>query len=35
MIRKLAYQEAIVGQVRNHLMTFRDHPAKLVVGINV
>ncbi|MDQ6696933.1 MAG: arylsulfatase [Actinomycetota bacterium] len=35
LIRKLAYLEAFQNGVRNHLMTFRDHPAKLLVGLNV
>jgi arylsulfatase len=35
MIRKLAYQEALVGQVGKHLRTFSRYPAKLIVGINV
>jgi arylsulfatase len=35
MIRKLAYQEALVGQVGRHLGTFAKFPPKLVVGINV
>lgn len=36
MIRKLAYQEALVGGVRRHLRTFAPpNEGKLVVGINV
>jgi arylsulfatase len=35
MIRKLAYQEALVGQVSRHVRTFSTYPGKLVVGINV
>ena len=35
MIRKLAYQEALVGQVGRHYSTFSKYPGKLVVGINV
>ena len=35
LIRKLAYQEALVGQVGKHLRTFAKYPAKLIVGINV
>ncbi len=35
LIRKLAYLEAFQGGVRNHLMSFRDHPRKLLVGLNV
>jgi arylsulfatase len=35
MIRKLAYQDALVGQVGRHLRTFAKYPAKLVMGINV
>jgi arylsulfatase len=35
MIRKLAYQEALVGQVGKHLRSFATYPAKLVMGINV
>ena len=35
LIRKLAYLDAFQNGVRNHVMTFRDHPPKLVVGLNV
>lgn len=35
MIRKLAYQDALVGQFVRHLGTFAKYPPKLVVGINV
>ncbi len=35
LIRKLAYLEAFQGGVRNHLRSFRDHPPKLLVGLNV
>ena len=35
MIRKLAYQEALVGQVGRHVRSFAKYPPKLVVGINV
>lgn len=35
LIRKLAYLDAIQKGVRDHVMTFRDHPPKLVVGLNV
>ena len=35
MIRKLAYQDALVGQVGRHLRSFAKYPAKLVMGINV
>ncbi|HEY8545313.1 MAG TPA: arylsulfatase [Acidimicrobiales bacterium] len=35
LIRKLAYLEAFQTGVRNHVMTFRDHPPKLVMGLNV
>ena len=35
LIRKLAYLEAFQGGVRDHVMTFRNHPPKLVVGLNV
>ena len=33
--RKLAYLEAFLNGVRDHLMTFRDYPPKLLVGLNV
>jgi arylsulfatase len=36
MIRKLAYQDALVGQVGRHLRTFAPpYQAKLIMGINV
>jgi arylsulfatase len=35
LIRKLAYLDAIQKGVRDHVMTFRDYPPKLVVGLNV
>lgn len=36
MIRKLAYQDALVGQVRRHVQTFAPpYQPKLVMGINV
>ena len=34
LIRKLAYLEALQDGVRNHVRTFRDHPPKLIVGLN-
>ena len=34
LVRKLAYLDAFQNGVRNHVMTFRDHPPKLVVGLN-
>ena len=35
LIRKLAYLEAFQNGVRDHLMSFRDYPPKLLVGLNV
>jgi hypothetical protein len=36
MIRKLAYQDALVGQVMRHMMTFAPpYQPKLIMGINV
>ena len=35
LIRKLAYLEAFQTGVRNHLVTFRDYPPKLTLGLNV
>jgi arylsulfatase A-like enzyme len=35
LIRKLAYLDAIQRGIRDHVMTFRDFPPKLVVGLNV
>ncbi len=35
LIRKLAYQDAIQEALRTHFATFRDHPMKRVVGLNV
>jgi arylsulfatase len=35
LIRKLAYQQALVGQVGRHLGSFAKYPGKLIVGINV
>ncbi len=34
LIRKLAYMEAFQHGIRDHVRTFRDHPSKLVVGLN-
>jgi arylsulfatase len=34
LIRKLAYLEAFQRGVGDHVRTFRDHPPKLVVGLN-
>jgi arylsulfatase A-like enzyme len=35
LIRKLAYLESFQSGIRSHVMTFRDYPPKLVVGLNV
>src|SRR5206468_1350604 len=35
LVRKLAYLEAFQQGVVNHMLSFRDYPAKLVVGLNV
>jgi len=35
LVRKLAYLDALQSGFRNHLMTFRDHPPRQIVGINV
>jgi len=35
LIRKLAYLHAFQDGVTNHLLSFRDYPPKLVVGLNV
>lgn len=35
LIRKLAYQEALIGGVREHLLSFAAHPGTLVLGLSV
>ena len=35
LVRKLACLEALQSGFRDHLMTFREHPPKQIVGINV
>jgi len=33
LIRKLAYLEAFQSGVKNHLMSFKKYPPKVVVGL--